>query len=139
VPASLAALLIYFLVIRFKTFSLYVAYHSPSCRLFPIATQQVLIICIDAHSLLLCSVEEVVQLLTDGADTATPSLHPNDQNTKQGTCTMTGGVSNLVVTMIGAGMLALPKAFSIVGIGAGLVLFAIVCQLTYFSTATVVR
>lgn len=52
---------------------------------------------------------------------------------------MFGGVSNLTVTAVGAGMLALPKAFATVGVAFGLGLFVFVCFLTYFSTGIVVR
>ena len=52
---------------------------------------------------------------------------------------MAGGVSNLTVTAVGAGMLALPKAYAEVGIALGLATFAFVCLLTYFSTSAIVR
>lgn len=55
------------------------------------------------------------------------------------TCTFSGGVANLAVTAVGAGMLALPKAFATVGIASGLLLFAVVSVITYFSTSIIVR
>ena len=56
-----------------------------------------------------------------------------------GACTFGGGVCNLVTTAVGAGMLALPKAFATVGIVSGLLLFAAVSVITYFSTSIIVR
>lgn len=56
-----------------------------------------------------------------------------------GNCTFSGAVSNLAVTAIGAGMLALPKAFSTVGIALGLALTITVCFLTYFSSSVIIR
>eukprot|EP00887_Chlorella_sp_A99_P006325 scaffold3.g6325.t1 len=55
------------------------------------------------------------------------------------TCSHSGGVSNLVVSAVGAGMLALPRAFAETGIAAGLLLFAFSSVLTFWSAGIVVR
>ncbi|GAB4819195.1 hypothetical protein N2152v2_006241 [Parachlorella kessleri] len=54
-------------------------------------------------------------------------------------CSDGGGICNLAVTAVGAGMLALPKAFASVGILLGVGLFIAVCFLTYFSSSIIIR
>lgn len=56
-----------------------------------------------------------------------------------GKCSDGGGIANLAVTAVGAGMLALPKAFATVGVALGMVLFVAVCFLTYFSSQIIIR
>jgi hypothetical protein len=56
-----------------------------------------------------------------------------------GTCSVQGGVANLVVTAVGAGMLALPHAFQSVGFLLGLLAFGLVSLLTIYSCATIIR
>ncbi|EFN56345.1 hypothetical protein CHLNCDRAFT_144819 [Chlorella variabilis] len=54
-------------------------------------------------------------------------------------CSTWGGVSNLVVSAVGAGMLALPRALAETGVLAGCLLFIFVCVLTFFSASIIVR
>lgn len=69
-----------------------------------------------------------------------PSIHDTEcRSPDSGNCTFSGAVSNLAVTAIGAGMLALPKAYSTVGIALGLALTITVCFLTYFSSSVIIR
>jgi hypothetical protein len=56
-----------------------------------------------------------------------------------GTCSTAGGVSNLVTTAVGAGMVALPRAVSETGILLGLLLFFGTAALTLCSTSIIVR
>lgn len=56
-----------------------------------------------------------------------------------GTCSTAGGVSNLVTTAVGAGMVALPRAVSETGILLGMALFALTALLTFASTSIIVR
>ena len=80
-------------------------------------------------------------------DIETPLLdrHHNDTDIdcscspQNGNCSFSGAVSNLAVTAIGAGMLALAKAFSTVGLAVGLLLLFAVCFLTYFSSSVIIR
>jgi amino acid permease len=65
--------------------------------------------------------------------------HAECRSPGSGSCAFTGAVANLAVTAIGAGMLALPKAFSTVGIALGLTLTITVCFLTYFSSSVIIR
>lgn len=58
---------------------------------------------------------------------------------ERGNCTFSGAVANIAVTAVGAGMLAMPKAYSTVGLGLGLVLTGVVCFLTYFSSSVIIR
>ncbi|KAG7671241.1 hypothetical protein Ndes2526B_g02287 [Nannochloris sp. 'desiccata'] len=74
------------------------------------------------------------------ADENSPCIPNADcRSPGSGNCTFSGAVSNLAVTAIGAGMLALPKAFSTVGIALGLTLTITVCFLTYFSSSIIIR
>ena len=60
--------------------------------------------------------------------------HPDDDDNfvcpecspTNGTCRFSGGVANVAVTAVGAGMLAMPKAFSEVGLALGIALTALV-------------
>ncbi|GAB4822555.1 hypothetical protein N2152v2_009601 [Parachlorella kessleri] len=61
-----------------------------------------------------------------------------EQSCRQG-CSVSGGVANLTVTAVGAGMLALPKAFATVGMALGLSLVVFVTCLAYFSTGIIVK
>lgn len=56
-----------------------------------------------------------------------------------GTCGFSGAVANLAVTAVGAGMLALPKAYSSVGLLLGFSLTVLVSFLTYFSSSVIIR
>lgn len=56
-----------------------------------------------------------------------------------GQCANGGAIANVAVTAVGAGMLALPKAFALVGLGLGVVLFLAVAGLTYFSSSIIIR
>lgn len=53
-------------------------------------------------------------------------------------CSFRGGVANLVVTAVGAGMLAMPKAFATVGIMLGIVEAGIAATLTILSAYIIV-
>lgn len=70
---------------------------------------------------------------SDGAGPFSQSKPP------QGTCSTSGAVANLAATAIGAGMLALPKAVSTVGVLVAAALFLLAAALTHFSAAVIVR
>ncbi|KAK9815771.1 hypothetical protein WJX72_009225 [[Myrmecia] bisecta] len=54
-------------------------------------------------------------------------------------CSITSSVFNLANTTIGAGIMALPRAFATLGIMLGTVMLVITYALSYFSLATIVR
>lgn len=56
-----------------------------------------------------------------------------------GSCSFNGAVANLVVTAVGAGMLALPKAAASVGLLLAFALIVTVSFLTFFSSFVIVR
>lgn len=62
-----------------------------------------------------------------------------ERNVQCRTCSINGGTANIILTAVGAGMLALPRAFSTVGIGTGLVLFLMVSAITSFSAASIIK
>jgi solute carrier family 38 (sodium-coupled neutral amino acid transporter), member 2 len=80
---------------------------------------------------------ETPLLQQDGNDTleSPPSPLPTSQRRD---CSFKGGVANLVVTAVGAGMLAMPKAFSTVGIALGICIAVLAGGLTILSASVIV-
>lgn len=63
----------------------------------------------------------------------------SSRNQNHGDCSIWGGVANLVITAVGAGMLALPKAYASVGLLLGIVITLTASILTYISCSVIVR
>lgn len=74
-----------------------------------------------------------------GAAAEDGSPLPSPRGCGGGGCSAAGGMSNIVVTAVGAGMVALPHAVSEVGLALGLALFALTAALTLASTSIIVR
>lgn len=75
----------------------------------------------------------------EGGGGEVPPPPPPQPALRGGTCSTAGGVSNLVTTAVGAGMVALPRAVSETGILLGMLLFLGTAALTLCSTSIIVR
>lgn len=79
-----------------------------------------------------------ILLCRNGSDERQASVR-SPHNQHHGDCSIWGGVANLVITAVGAGMLALPKAYASVGLLMGIAITMGASILTYLSCSVIVR